>query len=1556
MKKKLLVLFLVIAMILTIGIVAIAADGEETEVETITISYMKEQNAASTTTTLDTTAYENGKQTVGKGEKFTLPTTANSTYVGQEGFQLVWYTENGRTYKGGETVSFDKDTKLFRCVAKECYTMAEVNYAMTNESASAILMADMSAQSGISVWGQSHSVLILNGFTLNLTKNGTIMGAQRSGKHIYGEGTINITNTDGKKGEYGVFNDSSHSYNGHLNVTVIGVDVTINAPNFVLAIDGDSATSTHYPYTKVYGKVNCYNICKVTNTNNRGPYFEFFEGCQVTINSDTLVSNIDATKKQSIDIIIFGGTFNLPAAASEVGFWLVDDPEADYITKDNISIFGGNFITADGSTPAISSFLGKQLYYVYTTSGNGLYKNENDTTMKPYYYDVKTETWNKDAYVFKFLKASTASDVAVDGITERRRTGTVVVTDNMDGSATGEYVYNVVYNKDSWAVLSFSMTNADGTEITDFTFVTGLSNFAFTTKDVVVNMSSAEFEVDSQIYTTVVPAGCEHNYTGAPVDANCEHSAYADYNCSKCAHNVYFSWGAKLDHNYIITNHVQATLTNLGSKSLSCSYCGDAKERIYSIDPTSLEIPVTIKNDDGTFEEITVLAGEIFNFDTSGADGDYIYTLSGIKKFDTYNIRNIYGVTIPQGIFYINVTTHNEEKYNNAYLGLVELNIADGVTTNILNIGNLRKVEVITIGENANVMFASGCSYYNPNNERRNMQKIATIDLSAGNHNVEFVGSSFSERTTIVNLLLGENANYKFGAYSFNKCAITDLNLSASSTYEFEKYSFYGNKITKIVFPDNIDIEFGNSVFENCTSLASVTFGTGAKYTLGSYCFLYCPIEKVTLTGGSDYSIGQQAFINTALTELDMSEGDMNVTFEKNAFNCYLSNKVYCTLTKVTFGENSTYVLNEGTLTDASITSIVLAKNSEYTFKYKCANGGTNKTNLTTIDASADNISVVFESEAFRERAALTTLLINGKNSTYYFTSSAFYTTPIKEITLGENSTYTFNNAFNGTSSLTKVDASASGVNVTVNNYGFGKSTLTTLLINGKNGTYTFNKEAFRDSKFTELVLGEGSTYHFNDSCYSSTNNLKKIDASASNITATFANGVFSGKSTIEYLDFSGKNSTFTFGDNAFNETNPTNNIVFSSSSTYQFGTRAFRYADFATITFEDNCNVTFTGTEAFASNEKAKSLYIGKNIAITNYPFKNFKALETLYIMQGVTHVNEYEFENAGSSDFSTPLYVYNHSTDLAFTKGMFKNCDGIILYTATNNIGTRTDVFDSCSDGTGYKAWTVYLGISGPLVEGEIAPSCEEYGYETYVCNCGYDCGFYLTETTNVNKYEKKHNITDSTEYAEQTTYEVTPIDPAGHDTLGTLLDVVYSSFIEKGTGTYICSACGKTHTVENAVDAIFEWLGYSTNAEKNEFAIGYRINHEALEQYEALSGNKLVFGVVGAITEHLGGLAPFDEALDPSVKKVSLEIPRENEAGEIAEICFRIQGFKETQMDLGITMAGYVTKTTTDEEGNESSTTVYIQSTQTDNPSSNSINNYLASLPTNEEDEVA
>ncbi|MBQ7761015.1 MAG: leucine-rich repeat protein [Clostridia bacterium] len=1496
MKKKILLALafvLVVACLVAMSIINVFAEGEQ-----ITISYMNTQETTSDTTSLDTTAYEGGKQTVTAGEKFTLPTTSSSSYTGQEGFQLVWYTENGRTYKAGEEVSFDKDTKLFRAVAKECYTLTDVNYAMANESTAAILMADISASSSISVKGEGQSVLILNGFTIDLSKNsGGFMGAQRSGKHIYGEGTINATNSDGKLGSYYFFQDQSHGYNGTANKTVIGVDVTINCPTMWLGADGDGSYNNHYPWTRIYGKVNCYGLISISTTGNRAPMVEIFDGANVTITGPSLFKDNSSRgnssytfNHQAFELRIYGGTLNLPAEATTEEFWTNDNKES-YVdgttnyynygltknTQDVIKIFGGSFVLPDDAVPAISDYLVTDWIGSIPNGGNGLVNNSNNSTYYVCYM-------NRPGYKFVFEKYTIAEGAY----------GKLTVTDYIDGSLSGTYYYqmttgtiefvdpyyavhdtskqNITQNTiDEIIVYELNSETSEYTVTDKFQLDFGMGNtILFKNSITTEDKKLQNLEANSTIFQVVVPADCEHSFSGEPLEATCEHGAYADYNCTVCGHNVYFSWGDKLDHNYALGEHIQATATSLGSKTYTCSMCNNTVEKAYSTDPTGLEVSVTIRNDDGTFENVTVLASEIFDFATSGSGGDYIYTLSAIKTFDSYNIRNIYGVTIPKGILYMNITSHNYEKYNNVEYGVAVLTIGEGSTIQIQNIGNLRRVEKIVIEKNTDVTFAPSCSYYNPSNERRDMQIINEIDLSAGSHTVTFMSNAFDGRGKIATLTFGENAIYNFGHKAFNNCAILELDFLPSSEFNFTStHAFYGNDMSELVFPDNFDMTFKDKTFENCPNLTTVTFGKGSTYVIGSQCFLYCPIESVKLTAGSTYTISSQAFMNKALTELDMSAGDMTVTLNSSAFNCWHNNADYANVTSIKFGPNSTYYIGKEALARVDVETLTLAANSTYTFAEYVIN---NCTTLITIDASAEGIVATWNGSALRGRTTLTSILL-GKNGNHIFNGSSFFNTGITELVLGEGSTYVFkSNCFNDSTPLAKIDASASNLNVTMEQNAFeSKGALETLLINGENSTYSFGNYAFKKTIIKDLTLGEGSTYTFGYKCFDESTAIATIDASAPNMNVTFKNESFTNRTSLVSLKL-GKNSTYSIERYAFNNTNLANDIVFASSSVFSIGEKAFYSTAFSSITFEDNCNVTFTGGNAFQENDQATYLYIGKNIAITNYPFKNLKNLEKLIIMDGVTHANEYEFEGAGSSDFATPFVVYNHSSELIFNKGMFNNCDGVVLYTITDNIGTRSDVFMNCadvttSDGT-IPAWTVILGLPHALVKSQVDPTCTEVGGEIWIGD-GCPCGLVITEETTVNVYEKQYNITDSTETARQDIYTVDIIEALGHNKVD-LIEIIYASdikFFGRGDGHYTCSRCDEIAVELEEFDPIFKFLGLSyTESQTGVRSVmqGFVIDREMMTTYNDNSEYDIVgYGLVAGTVRALGENAEiFDE----------------------------------------------------------------------------------------------
>ena len=348
MKKKILVFVFILAAMFALSVMAYAAD--------ITVSFINTNDPTSTSTTLDKNTVEGGKLVVGAGESFTLPYTSSASNTGEEGYQLLFYAEDGRTYKAGETVSFDKDTRLFRGNAKEVYDVSELSSAINGDSKTAILMADIDMTSALGTTGRSQCVLVLNGHTVNFSANANFMGAQRAGKHIIGEGTVNITNPNGKLGSYAVFNCQSHGYDGVQNKSTIGMDVTINAPSFYIFADGDGSYNDGYPWVRVFGNVNVYSLGTIGNAGNRSPRIEVFENAKVTITGPSIFRDYVSNQynRQKLQLTIYGGTFTLPAEAQYTGFWSNDFYDENVHTStafnqvtlangDKILVYGGTF-------------------------------------------------------------------------------------------------------------------------------------------------------------------------------------------------------------------------------------------------------------------------------------------------------------------------------------------------------------------------------------------------------------------------------------------------------------------------------------------------------------------------------------------------------------------------------------------------------------------------------------------------------------------------------------------------------------------------------------------------------------------------------------------------------------------------------------------------------------------------------------------------------------------------------------------------------------------------------------------------------------------------------------------------------------------------------------------------------------------------------------------------------------------------------------------------------------------------------------------------------------
>lgn len=276
MKKHFLVkLLLVIAFVLVLSISASAYK----------INYDNKASAetdASGTITLRDTKVNNLNTT-----KYTIKdANGNDVEITQQ--FLGWYTDDGRVFAPGETVTFTEDTRLYQASGATVYTYADLNTLLGKGWWFIKLGADITATSNISTCSGpsgTMSILDLNGHSIN-TSSSQAFGASRSGIMIVGNGTITHTGTGA------FFNTSYHTYNpGNIRVYV-GRNVTVNSGGILFTSNDVSGTSG-IPKISVWGNVTASGICKLNKSTNAE--INIYSGANVTITGATPINYTNLT-------------------------------------------------------------------------------------------------------------------------------------------------------------------------------------------------------------------------------------------------------------------------------------------------------------------------------------------------------------------------------------------------------------------------------------------------------------------------------------------------------------------------------------------------------------------------------------------------------------------------------------------------------------------------------------------------------------------------------------------------------------------------------------------------------------------------------------------------------------------------------------------------------------------------------------------------------------------------------------------------------------------------------------------------------------------------------------------------------------------------------------------------------------------------------------------------------------------------------------------------------------------------------------------------------------
>ena len=137
----------------------------------------------------------------------------------------------------------------------------------------------------------------------------------------------------------------------------------------------------------------------------------------------------------------------------------------------------------------------------------------------------------------------------------------------------------------------------------------------------------------------------------------------------------------------------------------------------------------------------------------------------------------------------------------------------------------------------------------------------------------------------------------------------------------------------------------------------------------------------------------------------------------------------------------------------------------------------------------------------------------------------------------------------------------------------------------------------------------------------------------------------------------------------------------------------------------------------------------------------------------------------------------------------------------------------------------------------------------------------------TLNVYKQGKGATpVNDDSKYAQTVVdFYADPQNKAFGHTYGWEYIFEGDKYLSSGVASNACATCGDT-LESQSLDTMFVSLGYSVPefGANLSITLGFKINTEAIKQYEALSGTALTYGFVVALEERIGaGVCPLDQS---------------------------------------------------------------------------------------------
>ena len=136
-----------------------------------------------------------------------------------------------------------------------------------------------------------------------------------------------------------------------------------------------------------------------------------------------------------------------------------------------------------------------------------------------------------------------------------------------------------------------------------------------------------------------------------------------------------------------------------------------------------------------------------------------------------------------------------------------------------------------------------------------------------------------------------------------------------------------------------------------------------------------------------------------------------------------------------------------------------------------------------------------------------------------------------------------------------------------------------------------------------------------------------------------------------------------------------------------------------------------------------------------------------------------------------------------------------------------------------------------------------------------------------------------------------------------------ISYENYMENGIKVLKCNTCGLEIASETVAPAIFICLGYSTPTDnRTGLTIGFTVNNEALNEYKAVTGKALNYGVFAVLKDRLGDNNIFGEDGTVIAGAINADIT----SYEFVAFELKIVGFTDEYKDIKLAMGAYVAET--------------------------------------------